>query len=298
MAAAQGGLLARSQLAALGAGPQLIRRRVAAERWQELSPRVIAMFTGTPTPEQRLWLGVLHAEPERAVVAGVAAAALAGLRGWEREEIPILVPYDRGRPQPLTGFAFQRTRRDLRSLRSRATGVPRCRVEPAVLLFAARERSERSAKGVLAATVQQRLSDPTRLWAELVTLGPLRRQKLFADVLAEIAGGAQSVAELDVRRMCRRFGLAPPRRQVKRRDATGRVRFTDCEWLLADGRTLVLEVDGSFHMDVDHWEDDLARQRALAATDRVAIRCTSREVRDEPAGVARDLVRLGVPRAA
>jgi len=98
--------------------------------------------------------------------------------------------------------------------------------------------------------------------------------------------------------MCRTHGLAQPARQVKRLDAGGRLRFTDCEWRLPDGRTLMLEVDGAFHMEVEHWEDDLARHRALAAADRVVIRCTSRELRDEPERVARDLLNLGVPRAA
>jgi very-short-patch-repair endonuclease len=60
----------------------------------------------------------------------------------------------------------------------------------------------------------------------------------------------------------------------------------------------VLEVDGGFHMDVEEWEDDIARQRALAAPDRILVRCTSRELRDEPERVARDLITLGVPRAA
>lgn len=76
------------------------------------------------------------------------------------------------------------------------------------------------------------------------------------------------------------------------------MRFTDCEWRLADGRTLVLEPDGGFHMEVEHWEDDISRQRALTATDRVIVRCTSPEMRDEPQRVAADLRRLGVPRAA
>lgn len=115
--------------------------------------------------------------------------------------------------------------------------------------------------------------------------------------MTDIAGGAQSVGEIDVRRMCRDFGLRLPDRQVRRRDASGRLRFTDCEWRLADGRVLVLEVDGGFHMEVEHWEDDLARQRALTAPDRIVVRCTTRELRDQPDVVARDLRLLGVPAA-
>jgi hypothetical protein len=133
-------------------------------------------------------------------------------------------------------------------------------------------------------------------WLE--DLAPLRRSAMLRQVLAEIAGGAQSVAEIDMKRLCRAFGLVPPVRQVKRRDSEGRIRFTDCEWRLPDGRTLVLEIDGAFHMDVESWEDDLARQRALSGRDRIIVRCTSREMRDGQERLARDLAALGVPRAA
>jgi len=121
---------------------------------------------------------------------------------------------------------------------------------------------------------------------------PEESERLRA-ALGDVADGAHSVAELDIKRMCRRCGLSRPVRQVRRRDAGGRLRFTDCEWRLPDGRTLILEIDGGFHMDVAHWEDDLARQRALSGGDRVIVRCTARELRDEPELVARDLHERG-----
>ena len=102
------------------------------------------------------------------------------------------------------------------------------------------------------------------------------------------------MAELDVARVCRRFGLPSPRRQTGRRDASGRRRFTDCEWVLPDGTVLVLEVDGGFHMEVEHWEDDLVRQRRLTTPGRLIVRCTARELRDEPEVVVRDLRALGL----
>lgn len=152
--------------------------------------------------------------------------------------------------------------------------------------------------GILAASVQQRRTTPEQLAEWLDRLAPLPGSRRLRATLIEIAGGADSVAELDVTRMCRAAGLAKPLRQVRRRDSDGRWRYTDCEWRLADGRTLMLEVDGIFHMDVEQWEDDLARQRALAASDRLTVRCTSREVRDEPDRIAEHLRLLGVPRAA
>ena len=144
------------------------------------------------------------------------------------------------------------------------------------------------------AVVQQGLTSPDRLLEWVDRLRPLRGADRFRRTLSEIAGGAQSVSEIDVRRMCARAGLALPARQVRRRDSSGRLRYTDCEWVLADGSVLVLEVDGGFHMEVEHWEDDLARQRSLTARTRQIVRCTTRELRDDPDRVARDLARLGV----
>jgi len=297
LARAQAGLLTREQARSVGVQRWSVAHRIASERWQELSPTVLATTTGELSPEQRQWLAVLHAGPG-ALLGGLTAAERAGLRNWSRDEITVLVPYSSEVPSPIDGIAYRRSRRDLPIFRQHGADVPRCRIEPAVLLFAAADRSERTAQGVLAAVVQQQLTTPEALGEWVDRLRPLRRAALFRRILLEIGGGAQSLSELDVTRMCRTHGLAQPARQVKRRDADGRLRFTDCEWRLPDGRILVLEVDGAFHMEVEHWEDDLARQRALAATDRVVIRCTSRELRDEPDRVARDLVNLGVPRAA
>jgi hypothetical protein len=175
--------------------------------------------------------------------------------------------------------------------------LPLCRVEPAALLFAAYERSSRTGQGLLAATVQQRLTTGDALGRELEQMRPLRRAKLFRTALVEIEGGAQSMAELDVGRLCRRFGLPRPRRQVRRRDSSGRVRFTDCEWVLPNGIVLVLEIDGAFHMESEHWEDDLQRQRRLVSPGRMVVRCAARELRDEPETVVQDLVAIGLRRS-
>ena len=90
--------------------------------------------------------------------------------------------------------------------------------------------------------------------------GPRRSATCSADV----SGGSESLAEIDVLRLCRAWGLAPPRRQKKRRrtDRDGS-RFTDCEWDLPDGRVLVLEIDGGFHIDVENYTEDVQRQRGL-----------------------------------
>jgi len=292
LASTQEGLLARRQLLQLGYTRHYVRRQLDARRWVARTPTVISTTTGPPTWRQQVWCGVLHAGGN-ALVGGLTALEWHGLRNWHREDVLILVD-DQLALDPVPGTTFFRTRRPLDQMRARNTHLPAARVEPAVLLFAGYERSPRTAQGALAAVVQQRLATADSLIGELAQMRPLRRARLFRSVLADLSGGAQSLAEIDLGRLCRRAGLPAPRRQVKRTDSAGRTRYTDCEWLLTDGRILVLEVDGAFHMDVEHWEDDLARQRRLSGQGRVIVRCTARELRDNPAGVLQDLQRHGL----
>jgi len=295
VAARQQGLVTRKQLATLGIDRWRIRNQIAAERWVQRTATVIGTTTGALTREQLMWLGVLHAGPP-ALVGDLTAAEVWGLKNWHRDDVTILLPYETAVDEEIPGIRFLRTRRSLPVMRSEASALPLCRIEPAVLHFAAYQRSRRTAQGLIAAVVQQERSTPALLLSWVHRMRPLRWSKMFQAVLSEIEGGSQSLAELDVLRLCRTFRLQRPIRQMRRTDATGRLRYTDCEWRLRNGDTLVLEVDGAFHMDVQHWEDDLARQRALTAPGRLIVRCTSRELRDEPHKVAADLIALGVPR--
>lgn len=291
LAARQAGVLSRAQLLELGHDRWFVRTQLRAERWQEVSSVVICTTTGPLSREQLMWSGVLHAGPE-AVVGGLTALTHLGLRNWHRDDLTVLVPKSRG-IEPIDGLHFVECRRDLVGWRAPGA-LPVWKVEPAALLFAGYERSTRTAFGLLSAVVQQGLTTPASLERWIGRMRPLRRAPRFRQVVAEIAGGAQSMAELDIARLCRRFGLPMPDRQVKRRDSSGRVRYTDAEWHLADGRVVVLEVDGSFHMEVEHWSDDIERERALVATGAIVLRCTSLELRDSPERVARDLRRVGV----
>ena len=195
---------------------------------------------------------------------GSPAAKVHGLRNWERDDITVVLD-DELSFEPLEGVQFFRSRR-----RSPTCGhvgdLPLCLVEPAILLFAGYEPNRRTAHGAVAAVVQQRLTDPERLRAWLERLRPLRRAKEFRALLADISGGAQSLAEVDVSRACAEFRVRRPSRQRRRRDSHGRIRWTDCEWHLGDGHVLVLEVDGGFHMEFGQYTSDMRRQRRITTT--------------------------------
>lgn len=289
----QAGMVARRQLTQHGIDWDGVRDQISARRWVERTPRVISTFTGELTWQQRQWLAVLHAGP-RSMLGSLTAAGRHGLAGWERPHVSVYVD-DELSFEPVDGIDFFRSRRPFDVLRDPRPGIPVCRLEPAVLLFAGYETTPRAAHGVLAAAVQQRLTTVSRMVEWVDALRPLRWAKPFRRTLGDIAGGAHSGAELDVRRMCRRFGLPMPTSQRGRTDSSGRRRWTDCEWALPDGRTLILEVDGAFHRDVWQAIEDNRRSRRLTTPLRTVVRCSAVEVRVEPEQVAADLVGLGLP---
>lgn len=295
VAGAQDGMISRRQLRACSMTADRVHTQLVARRWAVRSGTVLSTFTGTPTVRQLCWLGVLHGGGN-SLVGGRTVAQLHGLKRWDGHDVTVLVDHRRTL-EPVEGIRFVRTRRPLRLLLASTSPLPMCQLEPAVLLVAAYEVSPRAGQGLIAATVQQGLTTVARLEHWLGELRPLHRAPLFRETLAGISGGAQSVGELDINRVCRDFVLPLPTRQVKRRDAAGRLRFTDCEWDLPGGYVAVLEIDGGFHMLVEHWEDDMVRERGLVDPKRMVLRCTTRELRDDPRPVVSDLRRLGVGRA-
>lgn len=291
IAQAQDGMLHRRQLSRLGLGSHYVDAQLSARRWQEISSVVLCTTTGRPTRRQLMWAGVLHAGPMSAL-GGLTALEVHGLANWNRDEITVLLPKSHNL-EKVKGIRFVETRRPI-PLMTSSKGLPTWKLEPAALLWAAYTPVTRSAYGLLSACVQQGLTTPYRLDAWITRMRPLRRAKPFRRVLGELAEGSQSLAELDVIKMCDRYRLPRPVRQTRRTDSAGRSRYTDAEWRLLDGRTVVLEVDGAFHMAVEHWGIDLERHRQLVATGVIVIRCTAIQLREQPERIARDLRRLGV----
>jgi len=292
LAAAQCGVLARRQLVDLDVRQSEVRRHLRVGRWAERTPTVLTTTTGPLSWDQRLWVAALHAGGT-ALIGGLTAAKVHGMRNWDRDDITVLVD-DELSFDELPGVTFFRTRRPLDNWRAPGD-LPLCRIEPAILLFAGYEPHPRTALGAVTAAVQQRLTTPERLAARLDQMRPLRRARDLRALLTDLVGGAQSLAEIDVGRACKEFGVATPDRQRPRMDRDGKRRFTDCEWDLPDGRTLVLEVDGGFHVEVMQYGADMKRQRKLTTASRIVVRCSAYEIRHEPESVIEDLIALGVP---
>lgn len=293
LARAQAGCLSRAQLRRWGLGPDVVRRRVASGRWQLLGPHVVVLHTGPPGSSARRWAAVLDAGPAGALGAWTALA-LHGLTGWERPDVHLVVPPGRSRP-PLAGTTLHASRRCRAQDVVLRAGLPVHRVERAAVDAAAWSSSDRAGGGLLAAVVQQRLTTAARLRASLETVGAVRRRGELRLVLDDLAGGSQAMSEVDLARLCRRNDLPVPARQAQRRDAAGRRRYLDAEWELADGRRLLLEVDGVGHLDADRWYDDLLRAAEVSRPGEVLLRLPARALRtDEARVVALLRIHLGV----
>jgi very-short-patch-repair endonuclease len=116
--------------------------------------------------------------------------------------------------------------------------------------------------------VQQRLVTGPRLVAatEVVTgRGP---RALIRRLAMDIADGAHSLGELDFAEMCRRRRLPAPSRQVIRHGPRGRV-YLDVRW---DDVGLVVEIDGSQHLQGLNVTDDNLRQNAITLQGDMVLR--------------------------
>lgn len=255
-----------------------------------MSSDVVLLHNGPPEPRSELWIAVLGAPPPVAV-GSWTALALHGLTGWSRPGVHVVVR--RGaRVVRRSGFVVHETRRPAPEDIVRLAGLPVHRVERCAIDAAAWQTSARTAVGLLAAVVQQRLTTPDLLAEQLERVGRVRFHRLMRAGVADIRGGADALSEIDLVRLCRASALPEPRQQVLRQDARGRRRYLDAEWRLRDGRRLVVEVDGIGHMEAARWYDDLLRDAELGqAAGTTTIRLPASALRTEPARVVAILAR-------
>lgn len=292
----QCGVLSREQLRTYGVHRSHVRNQLAAQRWTAVGSRVILFQNTAPTRRQLMWCAVLDAGAPSALCSHTSLE-LAGLKPFAEEARLVHLVVPRGaRVSPMLNVAVHESRRLGEDRWTDSRGLPRTETPRSVVDAAAWQRWPRFASLMVAVAVQQHLCTVAELDEALGYVGRVRHKQYIRLALRDVAGGAESLGELDVAGMCRRFAIVPPARQSIRRDATGRRRYLDCEWVLPDGATVVLEIDGSHHMDAANWQDDMRRERSVVRTRALVLRATAFEVRVEPQLVVTDLLTIGVPR--
>lgn len=268
-----------------------VRWQLDSGRWQQPCHGIIVTHSGPLTDIQRLRVAVSWAGPG-AALAGLTAARLDGFEGFTgRDESPIhlVVP---------AGWSSRRAKPDLPLVvhYSRRLGPDaihplkrprRTRIARSVVDAASWMPTMRGAQAILAAGVQQGLTTVDELAAVAQANPRLRRRKLIACTLADIAGGARALSELDFARLViRAYRLPEPDRQRRRKDSQGKNRYLDACW---DEAKLVAEVDGAQHMDaLQHW-DDMNRDNDLTVGGYRVLRFPAWLVRYHPELVAAKL---------
>jgi hypothetical protein len=273
-----------------------LRWRVSSGRWQKPSHGVIVAQSGPLTERQTLRAALLRAGP-RAVLAGLTAARLDGFKGFDdkttiaNRPIFLLVPYGyKQRNPPLGLTVVTRYSQLLADEDVHPTRQPRrTRIARSLIDAAAWMPTDRGAAAILAAGVQQGLARPADLQWVADRIETLRRRKLIAETLDDIAGGSQALSELDfIRLVVRACELPEPSRQVARRDARGRRRWTDVMW---DECKIVVEIDGAQHTEdpLQRW-DDMERDIDLGLDGYLTLRFPAWLVRTNPEYVARRIL--------
>jgi hypothetical protein len=295
LAARQFGVIRKDQLVGVGVSHKTASRNLALGRWTEWGNNVLLLSNAEPTREQLKRIALL--DPLRpTALACHSALEQGGFRSFAQEAHEVHVLIERGGTYfALPGVVYHESRRfddhDIVTIKGlNATRHPRSAIDAG-----AWQRWPRFACAMLAAAVQQRMCTADQLAATLATVGHVRHKAHMRLAIADIVEGAQAMGEIDVATLCRRFNLRPPTRQRVRRDADGRVRYLDCEWDLEDGSVVVLEVDGSHHQLVEHWEADMKRERKVVISRRWVLRASNLQLRYEQEDVARDLIAMGVP---
>jgi very-short-patch-repair endonuclease len=249
---------------------------------------VLLAENGELRRDQQLWVAVLVAG-RGARLAGQAAAEEGGVRGPRAEQIDVLVPAGRGSSVLLPGLPPDMTR-----VRMRRTAVmperdqqvgwpPRTTVARSVIDGAAWARSDNEARDLIARACQQGRVTADELWAVVRDFPRIRRRRLITATIADAAGGATALSEIDLVGLCRRHRIPVPDLQLRRADETGRNRFVDAHWAAA---RLLVEVDGGHHMEVGHWAADMLRQNQIWISGDRILRFPAALLRSNPAVVA------------
>jgi hypothetical protein len=271
---AQGGLLSRQQLYAIG----VTRWEVEAERragsWSRLGRQTISVAPGDA--QLRAWWQALLEVSPSAVLDGVSALLAAGLRHVTEDAVHVAVPKS-AKPRRCQGAEVHETRRYEQTAVLRE-GVPRMRPATAAVHAALWARTDRQAALYIIAAAQQRLFTAEELADEIGKVRRHARRTLLRSLHLDVVGGIEAVGERDFARLCAERGFPRPSRQEMRRTPTGRV-FFDSTW---DEFDLTVEIDGVHHLELEAWFADSLKQNEASMAGHTVLRVPSVALRLDP----------------
>lgn len=276
------GIAHRRDLRRVGVTRGDVHGEVVAGRWVALGKHTVVVVRQAWLTRSA-WFHAIWESGSGSVLDGVAALHASGLVGFAHDQIDIAIPRNNRR------HTVRRVTLHTYSTMPAVMGggVPRVRPELAVLHAAQWARTDRMAALLLVLVVEQRIITPQRLLETFEALTRCTRRRFLAGVIADICDGVRSLSELDFARICRRYGLPPPSRQVLRQLPSGRV-YLDVRW---DHLDLVVEIDGGHHFQALGPMADALRQNEVVLTGDAVLRIPALGLRLEEAQFMDQLVR-------
>lgn len=280
---AQDGLVSRRQALELGMTASSLRHATRPDGpWQRVLPGVYATFTG-PLTSGHLLRALLLRAGSRAVISGAPACRAYGLcylPGQARTIV--LVPAEQRVTLP-DGVVVVRTRRLPDAIERR--GLPMAPVDRAVLDTCAATHVLRDVRALMCEAVQRRLTTLDRLGAEF-SAAPVRHSRLIRRTLNDLQLGARSAPECELLDLLATSRVLPP--------AMHNVALPDLPDVVGDAwwpqARLVVEVDSVEHHQLGDGPDLTQRRHArLAAAGWTVLPISPRRLRDDPAGVLREI---------
>jgi predicted transcriptional regulator of viral defense system len=288
LAGRQHGVVALTQLVDLGLTVRTVDKRVGGGRLHRVHQGVYAVGHPALTADGRRMAAVLACGLD-AVLSHRSAAALWDLRLDERSSIDVTAPNRRGRiPKGIDAHRHGSLRlADRTSLK----GIP-CTTVARTLLDLAGVVGMRQLEKAISEAEVLRLFDLDTM-REVIARSRGRRGIARLRLLVSEFDPRTKLTRSELERrflaLCGRAGLPPPEVNVPL--ALGRD-LIEADFLWRDAR-LIVEADGrAFHDTASAFERDRRRDQRLMLAGWQVIRCTWRQVVDEPADLARTLRKL------
>lgn len=254
--------------------------------WQRLLPGVVLMHSGTPTWREML-LGALAYCGDDAVLTGLAALQLYGLRTARTTLVHVLVPHQRRRQAH--GYVMaERTRRSPVGARAETLeGLPVASLARAVVDACRRMKDLNGVRNLVSDAVQNHGLKLDDLRRELRATAR-QRTAISRAVLAELESGVRFAAEARAREIIAGSDLPQP--------------LFNVDVISDDGRTVVrpdgyfpdlacgYEIDSRrWHLSPDDYEATTRRRGYAARFGVLLLSVTPARIFDDPQGFLEDL---------
>lgn len=271
-------------------GIAAVRHRIERGAWQRPCRGVVVTHSG-PLNRTELLACALASAPPGSALAGPTALESETFTGFEDDRIHVVIPRG-GRHPSMTGI-FVHVSRELTDADIHPLRSPR-RTRPArsAIDHASWQTSERRARAIVIAAMQQGLVSVRQMREALTRRGPCRHRALIVESILDSAGGTQSLPERDFATIWAATGL--PRLTHQRR-----VRRPDGHFYLdayCAGLAFGIEIHGIQHLGASHWDTDLGRANEIVIAGEPVLQFTSFAVRRERRRVAEQVLAMAVSR--